>query len=97
MLIFGEEVAIVLASVQQTSVMGDDCWGDDSAISISVVGTIGFIGLLAPHAARRVVGIKHQAVFPVSILLGGILLLAADSLGRFVLAPNEVPAGLLFQ
>ncbi|WP_342514730.1 iron ABC transporter permease [Sporosarcina sp. FSL K6-1522] len=66
-----------------------------SAISVAIVGTIGFIGLLAPHAARRMVGIKHQHMFPITILLGGILLTVADFLGRYLLAPNDVPAGLL--
>ncbi|MEK3886420.1 iron ABC transporter permease [Bacillus sp. FSL K6-3431] len=66
-----------------------------SAISVAIVGTIGFIGLLAPHAARRMVGIKHQHIFPVTVLLGGILLIIADFLGRYLLAPKDVPAGLL--
>ena len=66
-----------------------------SAVSVAIVGTIGFIGLLAPHAARRMVGVKHQYMFPITILLGGILLTVADFLGRFLLAPKDVPAGLL--
>ncbi|MFC5589622.1 iron ABC transporter permease [Sporosarcina soli] len=95
-LIFGEEVAIGFGIHTSRLRLWMIIVGVIiSAISVSIVGTIGFIGLLAPHAARRIVGIKHQAVFPVSILLGGMLLLAADFLGRYVLAPNEVPAGLL--
>lgn len=66
-----------------------------SGASVALVGTIGFIGLLAPHAARHMVGTKHVFVFPISVLLGGILLVLADFLGRFLLAPNEIPAGLL--
>ena len=95
-LIFGEEVAIGFGIHTSRLRLWMIIVGVIiSAISVSIVGTIGFIGLLAPHAARRIVGIKHKAVFPVSILLGGMLLLAADFLGRYVLAPNEVPAGLL--
>ncbi len=95
-LIFGEEVAIGFGIHTSRLRLWMIIVGVMiSAFSVSIVGTIGFIGLLAPHAARRIVGIKHQAVFPVSILLGGILLLTADFLGRYVLAPNEVPAGLL--
>lgn len=66
-----------------------------SAISVALVGTIGFIGLLAPHAARHMVGVRHVYVFPISLLLGGILLTVADFLGRYLLAPNDIPAGLL--
>ncbi|MFO1443925.1 iron ABC transporter permease [Bacillus sp. Bva_UNVM-123] len=95
-LIFGEEIAIgfglkttkVRLMMLITGVLL-------SAISVAIVGTIGFIGLLAPHAARRLVGIKHEFVFPVSVLLGGVLLTIGDFLGRYVLAPNDVPAGLL--
>ena len=66
-----------------------------TAVSVSVVGTIGFIGLLAPHAARYLVGASHKYVLPVSLLLGGLILVLADFLGRYLLAPNEIPAGLL--
>ncbi|NGP46403.1 iron ABC transporter permease [Bacillaceae bacterium SIJ1] len=66
-----------------------------AGISAAIVGTIGFIGLLAPHAARRMVGSKHQFIFPISVLLGGILLTIADFLGRYLLAPNDIPSGLM--
>ena len=66
-----------------------------TAVSVSVVGTIGFIGLLAPHAARYLVGASHKYVLPVSLLMGGLILVLADLLGRYLLAPNEIPAGLL--
>ncbi|MCI3926926.1 Fe(3+)-hydroxamate ABC transporter permease FhuB [Paenibacillus sp. TRM 82003] len=64
-------------------------------VSVAVVGTIGFIGLLAPHAARRMVGFAHGRMIPVCLLLGGLLLVGADFLGRFVLSPKEIPAGLV--
>jgi len=95
-LIFGEELAIGFGiNTRKLRLWMIIIGVMISAISVSIVGTIGFIGLLAPHAARRMVGVKHQAVFPVSILLGGIILLVADFLGRYLLAPNDVPAGLL--
>ncbi|WP_343781784.1 iron ABC transporter permease [Alkalibacillus silvisoli] len=66
-----------------------------SAIAVSFVGTIGFIGLLAPHMARRIVGFNHLPLLITSSLLGGILLVAADFVGRTILAPNEIPSGLV--
>lgn len=66
-----------------------------SSLAISVVGTIGFIGLLAPHAARRIVGFRHLPLLVTSALLGGLLLVAADFIGRVSLAPKEIPSGLV--
>lgn len=66
-----------------------------TAISVAVVGTIGFIGLLAPHIARQLVGPKLIRLLPLSLMIGGILLLSADFLGRFLLAPKEVPSGII--
>ncbi|MFD2116580.1 iron ABC transporter permease [Paenibacillus yanchengensis] len=66
-----------------------------SAISVSVVGAIGFVGLLAPHIARRIVGPKMMRLMPLTLCLGGMLLLAADFVGRVVLAPKEIPAGVI--
>ncbi|WP_188208085.1 iron ABC transporter permease [Alkalibacillus aidingensis] len=66
-----------------------------SAIAVSFVGTIGFIGLLAPHMARRIVGFNHLPLLITSSLLGGILLVAADFIGRTVLVPKEIPSGLV--
>jgi len=62
---------------------------------VSVSGGIGFVGLIGPHLARRLVGPRHQALLPASALVGGLLLLAADTLGRVLLQPSEVPAGLV--
>ncbi|SFL49092.1 iron ABC transporter permease [Salibacterium qingdaonense] len=64
-----------------------------AAFSVAAVGSIGFIGLIAPHAARLLIGPSHQKLLPVSILIGGLLLLAADTLSRTLLAPNEIPSG----
>ncbi|WYQ42068.1 Fe(3+)-hydroxamate ABC transporter permease FhuB [Bacillus sp. FSL W7-1321] len=65
------------------------------AAAVAVAGAISFIGLLAPHAARGIVGVKTRFVVPVSMLLGGILLVTADLLGRLVLYPKDIPSGLL--
>ncbi len=65
------------------------------AASVSVVGPIGFIGLVVPHVARLLVGAEHRRVIPVSILLGGIYLVGVDVLGRWIMAPGEIPVGVL--
>ncbi|MDR2295888.1 MAG: iron ABC transporter permease [Clostridiales Family XIII bacterium] len=61
----------------------------------AVVGVIGFLALLAPHAARRLIGSDHRVLTPFCILLGGFLLLLADSFGRLVLSPLEIPAATI--
>ncbi|WP_373877035.1 FecCD family ABC transporter permease [Lysinibacillus piscis] len=63
--------------------------------SVSVSGGIGFVGLIAPHLARQLVGAKHQILLPVSALLGGLLVLLADTIGRSILEPSEIPAGIV--
>lgn len=63
--------------------------------SVSVSGGIGFVGLVAPHLARQLVGAKHQFLLPASALLGGLLVLLADTIGRSILEPSEIPAGIV--
>nr|WP_223289794.1 iron chelate uptake ABC transporter family permease subunit [Brevibacterium casei] len=66
-----------------------------AAVSVSAVGVVGFVGLVAPHAARALVGSRHSRVIPVAMLLGGLGLVVADALGRTVIAPAQIPAGLI--
>lgn len=63
--------------------------------SVSVSGGIGFVGLIAPHLARQLVGAKHQFLLPTTALLGGLLVLLADTIGRSILEPSEIPAGIV--
>lgn len=63
--------------------------------AISQVGAIGFVGLIAPHMARRLVGPAHEGSQPVAGLIGGLLVLASDFVGRTLFAPIEVPAGII--
>lgn len=63
--------------------------------SVAVAGTIAFVGLMAPHLARRLVGPMHEALLPTAALVGAALVLLADLLGRTVFAPIEVPAGII--
>ncbi|MFG2099810.1 iron ABC transporter permease [Micromonospora echinaurantiaca] len=66
-----------------------------TSTAVSAVGVIGFVGLVAPHAARALVGGRHSRVLPVAALLGALLVSLADTLGRTVIAPAQIPAGLV--
>ncbi|MCY7537528.1 FecCD family ABC transporter permease [Bacillus pumilus] len=66
-----------------------------ASASVSMTGGIGFIGLVAPHLARRLVGSLHQYFLPVSALIGLLILVSADTIGRFIFAPNAIPAGVV--
>ncbi|MGW0875590.1 iron ABC transporter permease [Streptomyces sp. NPDC002740] len=66
-----------------------------SATAVASAGTIGFVGLVAPHAARALVGRRHVRVVPVAVLLGAALVCTADLLGRTVIAPAQLGAGLM--
>lgn len=66
-----------------------------AATAVSAVGVVGFVGLVAPHVARALVGGRHTRVLPVAALLGALLVSGADTVGRTVIAPAQVPAGLL--
>lgn len=66
-----------------------------TAATVAVGGIIGFVGLVAPHAARALVGARHAAVMPASALVGAAMLIFADLVARTVLAPIEVPVGIM--
>ncbi|WP_019145119.1 iron ABC transporter permease [Aeromicrobium massiliense] len=66
-----------------------------AATSVVAVGVIGFVGLVAPHAARALVGGRHSRSVPVAMLLGATLVALADVIGRTVIAPAQMPAGLM--
>ncbi|WEH35086.1 iron ABC transporter permease [Streptomyces sp. AM 4-1-1] len=66
-----------------------------AALSVVAVGVVGFVGLVAPHLARSLVGARQGRAIPVAMLLGGLLVCVADALGRTVVAPAQVPAGLM--
>ncbi|MEV8433360.1 iron ABC transporter permease [Streptomyces chartreusis] len=66
-----------------------------SATAVAAAGTIGFVGLVAPHAARALVGRQHARVVPVAVLLGAVLVCTADLLGRTAIAPAQLGAGLM--
>lgn len=62
--------------------------------AVGIAGAISFIGLMAPHMARRLAGIRYALVIPVSALVGAILLVLADLAGRLLFAPLDLPAGV---
>ncbi|GAA4811047.1 iron ABC transporter permease [Nocardioides caeni] len=66
-----------------------------AAMSVAAVGVVGFVGLVAPHMARALVGGRAARSVPVAVLIGAVLLGLADLLGRTVIAPAQVPAGLV--
>ncbi|OBZ17628.1 iron ABC transporter permease [Bacillus sp. FJAT-26390] len=66
-----------------------------AASAVSVTGGIAFIGLMAPHIAKALVGPRNQLFIPVAVLLGGWLLLIADTLGRNLVDPDGIPAGIM--
>ncbi|CAG7650951.1 putative siderophore transport system permease protein YfhA [Paenibacillus solanacearum] len=62
--------------------------------AVSVAGGIGFVGLIAPHMARKLVGSSFDSVLPVSAILGGLIVMLADLVGRTFFLPLDVPVGV---
>lgn len=95
-LTFGDDVASGLGLSVRQARMGAMFIGVAvSTAGVAIVGTIGFVGLVAPHIARRLVGFRHLPLLVVSGLLGGLLLVTADFIGRIVIAPKDIPSGLV--
>ncbi len=66
-----------------------------TAVVISFTGVIGFVGLVAPHIARLIIGGDHRYLIPFSVLCGALLLLIADTIGRSLFAPVLIPVGIV--
>lgn len=66
-----------------------------SAVIVSFFGIIAFIGLLGPHIARMLIGSDHRYLIPLSIILGGIILILADGVGQVILYPSVIPVGII--
>src|SRR2546430_1078679 len=66
-----------------------------TAAAVAVAGVIGFVGLIVPHVCRLVWGRLHRTLLPTAFLAGGILLVASDTLARTVVAPRELPVGIV--
>lgn len=66
-----------------------------TAVAVTQAGAIGFVGLVVPHGLRHIVGNDQRILFPFSVLAGGSLLVLADTLARTLLAPQQLPVGVL--
>jgi len=66
-----------------------------TGMAVMLAGTIGFIGLIVPHSVRLLAGADHRVVLPASVLLGGSLLMLADMLARTIVAPQQLPVGVV--
>ncbi|HEY8476278.1 MAG TPA: iron ABC transporter permease, partial [Chloroflexota bacterium] len=63
--------------------------------AVATAGAVGFVGLMAPHLARRLVGPSHGGLVPTAALMGGLLVVLADLVGRSLFAPVEIPCGIV--
>jgi len=84
----GVEVEVVKKTVFFTSALL-------TGAVVSVSGMIGFVGMVVPHAVRMVIGADHRLLLPASALVGGAFLMAADAVARSLLAPAEIPVGVV--
>ncbi len=66
-----------------------------TAAVVTAVGPVGFVGLMVPHVTRRLVGPDHRLLIPASFGLGGVFLVVCDTMGRTLLAPTELPVGVV--
>ena len=62
---------------------------------VAICGPIGFVGMVSPHVGRLLVGANHRRLVPVSLLFGGSLLVLCDAIGRVIIAPSELPVGIV--
>jgi ABC-type Fe3+-siderophore transport system permease subunit len=96
LLAFGDLVSLGLGlKLQKTRLISAIIGVLVAAIAVACVGTVSFIGLLAPHAVRLFLGQHHQKSVVLSAILGAILLTGADIIGKTILIPKEIPSGIV--
>jgi iron complex transport system permease protein len=66
-----------------------------AAASVAISGSISFVGLIAPHLGRRLVGAKHKFLIPACSMIGALLVLSADTIARIIIMPSELPTGIV--
>jgi iron complex transport system permease protein len=66
-----------------------------TAAAVAVSGLIGFVGIIVPHLIRMTAGVSYRIILPLAILVGAAFLIGADVVGRTVLAPAELPIGVV--
>ncbi len=95
-MLFGEETAhhlgIDIEKVKKILLAGSSLM---VAAAVSTSGIIGFVGLVVPHFIRLLIGPDHRHLLPASALLGAVLLMVTDTLGRTIIAPRELPVGII--
>jgi iron complex transport system permease protein len=104
-LLYARELNIMLLGDERAGELGVNVEGVKRVIlaaaslvvsaAVSVSGLIGFVGLMTPHAARLVLGPDHRLLLPASVLSGAIVMVLADLIARVVLAPVELPVGIV--
>jgi iron complex transport system permease protein len=95
-LLLGEDTASTLGiGVEYTKLLMIGIASFMTAAAVSVSGLIGFVGLIIPHWVRLVIGPNHKTLIPISALSGMLLMVAADTISRTVLAPMEIPIGII--
>jgi iron complex transport system permease protein len=96
LILSGEESALQLGvNVERLKLLSYLCASLITAASVSVCGLIGFVGLIIPHSVRLAFGPDHRLLVPASALVGASFLIASDTLGRTLLAPVELPVGVI--
>ena len=66
-----------------------------SPVPVAFTGIIGFVGLIAPHISRIIIGSDYRYLIPASSLIGALLLLISDTIARNIIAPTELPVGII--
>ena len=95
-LLSGEESAKGLGvNVTQTRTIGVVVAALVAALATAFFGVIAFVGLVAPHMARRLIGADHRMSVPFSCVLGALLLLASDTIGRVIIGTGSLPVGVI--
>lgn len=95
-LCLGDSAAMALGvNVKRLRVTALACAAASAAAVVSYAGLLGFVGLVVPHITRRLTGERPVRMLPVSALLGAILVVLADLVGRTLFAPSELPVGIL--
>ncbi len=95
-LLGGEQTAISLGiNLTRLRVEVFLCCALATSALVALTGVIGFIGLMVPHLVRPLCGVRHRALLPMTALAGAVLLMSGDLLSRTLLAPQELPIGII--
>lgn len=96
LIVTGEETALQLGvNVEQTKKILLLAASLITGVAVSVSGIIGFVGLIIPHIMRMLLGSDHRLLLPSSVLFGGTFLIVADTIARTIIAPAELPVGVI--